>query len=103
MLLPVVMLDGVDADLDAGLGHVLRDPDAALEALEAAVHMGHADMLGDEADRRVRRVEEPGAGDREFELPGRLEPDAPRGGTDVPDDVEGLAVRFRPSATMSRL
>jgi hypothetical protein len=37
--------------------------------------MGHADVLGDEADRGVRRVEEPGAGRREFLGAAGLEPD----------------------------
>jgi hypothetical protein len=82
--------------MDARVGDVLGDLDAALEAFEAAVHMGHADMLGDEADRRVRRVEEPGPRDREVGLPARLEPYPLRGGAGVGEDVDGLAVRFQP-------
>ena len=72
------------------------DPDAALEALESAVHIGHADMLGDEADRGVRRVEEPDAGGRQLQLTRhvQLRPglrDALPG-----DDVHRLAVRLQP-------
>jgi hypothetical protein len=63
---PGVDARGVDGDLDVGVLHALRDAYAALEAVEAAVYMGHADVLGDEADGRVRRVEEPGPRGRQL-------------------------------------